>query len=158
TRVALRTSVVGIDDDPFCVDVASTLLRLLVRQGAPRVYLHNCLYDMPPESGEFDEDTAADILLVPGSYDLVIGNPPGNKQYSGTNGTHVRQLWANRFELEASLWDCAYFVRRALDLARPDGGRICLLLPDGFFANSKFKRLRRLVMAEARVLAVIGVP
>jgi hypothetical protein len=157
-RPVVPGDVVGIDDDPFCVDVSKTVLRLVMGEAHPRVFLHNALYREAPPAGEVDEDSSAEPFLEPDRYDLVIGNPPGNKTYSGTNHEVVEKLWQSRFGITKNLWDCTFFVRRALDLARPDGGRICLLLPESFFANAGMESLRRLVLAEARPLAIISVP
>jgi len=49
-------------------------------------------------------------------------------------------------------------VRRAIELAKPTGGRICILVPDGFLANIQFQHLRNEVMAQCELRAVISLP
>jgi hypothetical protein len=155
-----RERLVGIDEDPFCVEASRTLLGLMFPrcQGNLNVFLHNCLYDRAPEDGEYSEDPDAERFLKPATYDVVIGNPPGNKQYSGSNAKHVGNLWAERYGQATSLWDHVFFVRRAIDLAKPDGGRVCVLVPDGFLANSKFRRVRDEVMAQCEIRAIFSLP
>jgi hypothetical protein len=156
----VRTRLVGIDEDPFCVQATRTLLGLLFPrcQDQLKVFLHNCLYADAPKHGEYKEDAAARAYLQPGSYDVVIGNPPGNKAYSGSNGEFVKELWERRYGQTSKFTDYAFFVRSAIELAKPDGGRICILVPDGFLANSKFQDLRNEVLAQCELRAVISLP
>ena len=156
----VRERLVGIDEDPFCVEATRTLLGLLFPrcQGQLKIFLHNCLYADAPKNGEYREDAAASAYLQPGGYDVVIGNPPGNKRYSGSNAAHVAALWAQRYRQSTKLWDHVFFVRRAVQLAKPDGGRICILVPDGFLANSQFEYLRREILAQCELHTVISLP
>ena len=52
------------------------------------------------------------------------------------------------------------FVRRAVELARPDGGRICLLVPEGLLArdNRGMPQLRLEVLRECELRALISLP
>ena len=156
----VRERLVGIDEDPFCVQATRTLLGLLFPrcQDQLKVFLHNCLYADAPKGGEYKEDAAARDYLQPGSYDVVIGNPPGNKEYSGSNAEYLKELWEERYDQTSKFTDYVFFVRRAIELAKPDGGRICILVPDGFLANSQFQYLRNEVMAQCELRAVISLP
>jgi hypothetical protein len=162
-RRFMTRGLVGIDDDPFCVSCSRALLTFLFPEVADqlRVFLHNCLYRRAPADGEFAEDPAAEAHLRPGSYDLVIGNPPGNDEYSGTNPAFVAEEWARRFGHEAGgLMDHHCFIRRAIELARPDGGRVCLLVPEGLLSrdNRGLPQLRHDVLGESQLRAVISLP
>lgn len=156
----VRQRLVCIDEDPFCVQATRTLLGLLFPrcQDQLKVFLHNCLYADAPNDGEYKEDAAAGAFLQPGSYDVVIGNPPGNKKYSGSNAEYLQELWKERYGQTSKFTDYVFFVRRAIELAKPDGGRICILVPDGFLANSQFQYLRNEVMAQCELRAVISLP
>ena len=130
-RDFLKQRLVGIDDDPFCVSCARSLLTFLYPQHADhlQVFLHNCLYQRAPAKSEIDEDPRAEPHLRAGRYDVVIGNPPGNNDYSGTNREEIARQWEQRFgHIEGGLMDHHCFLRRAVELARPDGGRVCLLV------------------------------
>ncbi|HEV3257753.1 MAG TPA: N-6 DNA methylase, partial [Gemmataceae bacterium] len=159
----LTKRLVGIDDDPFCVSCSRELLTFLYPQHADRlqVYLHNCLYQRAPVRSELREDPRAEPLLAPGRYDLVIGNPPGNDEYSGTNPEEIARQWEVRFgHTQGGLMDHHCFVRRAVELARPDGGRICLLVPEGLLArdNRDLPRLRYELLRECEIRAIISLP
>ena len=162
-REFLTKRLVGIDDDPFCVSCSRELLTFfhpdLVNQ--LQVYLHNSLYQHAPRDSEIDEDPGAETHLASGQYDLVIGNPPGNDEYSGTNRAHIERQWKLRFgHTMGGLMDHHCFVRRAVELARPDGGRICMLVPEGLLArdNRGLPFLRGDLAKKCELRAVITLP
>lgn len=155
--------LVGIDDDPFCVSCARELLTFLYpqRAGHSQVFLHNALYQRAPKKSEINEDPKAESHLRPGSYDLVIGNPPGNDEYSGTNRAEIVRQWEKRFgHTEGGLMDHHCFIRRAIELARPDGGRVCLLVPEGLLTrdNRGMAALRLALGRECELRLIITLP
>src|SRR6266568_923648 len=159
----LTRRLVGIDDDPFCVSCARELLTFLYPQHAERlqVFLHNALYHRAPEKSEIDEDPKAEPHLRLGKYDVVIGNPPGNDEYSGTNRAEIVRQWERRFgHTEGGLMDHHCFIRRAIELARPDGGRVCLLVPTGLLTrdNRGLPALRLALARECDLRLVITLP
>lgn len=159
----LTRRLVGIDDDPFCVSCARELLTFLYPQYAGRlqVFLHNALYQRAPTKSEINEDPSAEPHLRPGSYDLVIGNPPGNDEYSGTNRVEIMRQWEKRFgHTEGGLMDHHCFIRRAVELARPDGGRICLLVPEGLMTrdNRGMPALRMTLARNCELRLIVALP
>jgi tRNA1(Val) A37 N6-methylase TrmN6 len=159
----LTRRLVGIDDDPFCVSCARELLTFLYPQHAEhlQVFLHNALYRRAPRHSEIDEEPQAEPHLRPGRYDLVIGNPPGNDEYSGTNRAEIVRQWAKRFgHTEGGLMDHHCFIRRAIELARPDGGRVCLLVPEGLLTrdNRGMPALRLEIARKCDLRLVITLP
>jgi type I restriction enzyme M protein len=123
--------------------------------------LHNSLYQRAPRRSEIPEDNAAERYLRAGQYDVVIGNPPGNDEYSGTNLDEVAKLWATKYgHADGGLMDHHCFLRRAVELARPDGGRVCMLLPEGLLArdNRGMPALRQELMRNCELRAVISLP
>ncbi len=159
----LTRRLVGIDDDPFCVSCARELLTFLYPQqaGHLQVFLHNVLYQRAPKKSEIAEDSKAEPHLRPGKYDLVIGNPPGNDEYSGTNRNEILRQWKRRFgQTEGGLMDHHCFIRRAIELARPDGGRICLLVPEGLLTrdNRGMPALRLELARECELRLIITLP
>jgi hypothetical protein len=158
----LARRLVAIDDDPFCFSCTRELLTLLYPRlsGQLRVFLHNSLYRRAPKTSEFNEDAAAERHLR-GGYDLVIGNPPGNDEYSGSNRNEITRQWTERFgHVEGGLMDHHCFIRRAVELARPDGGRICMLVPEGLLSrdNRGIPKLRIELMRYCELRAVIALP
>jgi tRNA1(Val) A37 N6-methylase TrmN6 len=159
----LTHRLVGIDDDPFCVSCARELLTFLYPQhaGHLQVFLHNALYQRAPKQSEINEDPKAEPHLHPGRYDLVIGNPPGNDEYSGTNRAEIVRQWEKRFgHTEGGLMDHHCFIRRAVELARPNGGRVCLLVPEGLLTrdNRGMPALRLALARECDLRLVITLP
>ncbi len=159
----LTKRLVAVDDDPFCVSCTRQLLTFLYprRKRELRVYLHNSLYRRAPADSEIHEDAAAEPHLREGRYDLVIGNPPGNDKYSGTNRRAIARIWAERFgHAEGGLMDHHCFLRQAVELARPNGGRICMLVPEGLLArdNRGMPKLRGELMRDCELRAVISLP
>jgi methylase of polypeptide subunit release factors len=159
----LTRRLVGIDDDPFCVSCARELLTFLYPQQAEhlQVFLHNALYQRAPNHSEISEDPRAEPHLRPGRYDLVIGNPPGNDEYSGTNREEIMRQWQKRFgHTEGGLMDHHCFIRRAIELARPDGGRVCLLVPEGLLTrdNRAMPALRLELARHCELRLVITLP
>lgn len=159
----LTRRLVGIDDDPFCVSCARELLTFLYPQhaGHLQVFLHNVLYQRAPKKSEICEDVKAEPQLRMGTYDLVIGNPPGNDEYSGTNREEIVRQWKRRFgQTEGGLMDHHCFIRRAVELARPDGGRICLLVPEGLLTrqNRGMPALRLELARDCELRLVITLP
>ena len=110
--------------------------------------------------------------VQPGSFDVVIGNPP-----FGRVGNVLPQVyrssskkWAEQF----TVWRIGgargsarrdlrcfpievLFVERALQLARPDG-LIAFIMPEGFLANDRLQKVRDWVLERAELLAAIGLP
>ncbi len=159
----LTRRLVGIDDDPFCVSCARELLTFLYPQHTERlqVFLHNALYQRAPRKSEINEDSRAEPHLRLGKYDVVIGNPPGNDEYSGTNRAEIVRQWERRFgHTEGGLMDHHCFIRRAIELARPDGGRVCLLVPTGLLTrdNRGLPALRLALARECDLRLVITLP
>jgi type I restriction-modification system DNA methylase subunit len=159
----LTRRLVGLDDDPFCVSCARELLTFLYPQHAAvlKVFLHNALYQRAPGNSEIDEDPRAEPHLRPGQYDLVIGNPPGNDEYSGTNRAEIARQWEKRFgHTEGGLMDHHCFIRRAVEMAKPDGGRICLLVPEGLLTrdNRGMPALRRELADQCDLRMIITLP
>lgn len=159
----LTRRLVGVDDDPFCISCMRALLTFLYPSHADefQVFLHNCLYQHAPRRSEIDEDPQADPHLAAGRYDLILGNPPGNDEYSGSNREEIARQWAARFgHDEGGLMDHHCFIRRAVELARPDGGRICLLVPEGLLSrdNRGMPALREALLADCELRAVISLP
>ena len=159
----LTRRLVGIDDDPFCVSCARELLTFLYPQRADhlQVFLHNVLYQRAPKKSEIKEDAKAEPHLRPGTYDLVMGNPPGNDKYSGTNRDEILRQWERRFgQTEGGLMDHHCFIRRAVELARPNGGRICLLVPEGLLTrqNRGMPALRLELARDCELRLVITLP
>ena len=91
------------------------------------------------------------------NFDLLMGHPPFGgpvkehrilDQYRlGSEAQHKRREIRVKRE--------ALFIERSLDLLKP-GGRMAMLLPQSFFNTTAEKFVRDFIVAEARILAVVG--
>lgn len=91
-------------------------------------------------------------------WDLVIGNPAGGSQYEhgdlekiGLEGLiNLKNSEHNYSEYELSIQQAI----RSLKVS----GKLCLILPEGFFSNSQDEFLRKFVAKYCKALAIIGLP
>lgn len=115
------------------------------------------------EAGLAGHLAVADGLLgarVP-LFDAVVGNPPfagrpptDQAEYLAANSRWlVRNLQSNHVSLPRDMW----FLERSLGLLKPEG-LLAMVLPEGIFANHRWKRQRTDLFAENRVEAIIGLP
>ncbi len=93
-------------------------------------------------------------------WDVVISNPAGSNKY------YLRDLDQVYLHLERELgqrgrddgaWEYNFSVQQAVRSAKV-GGRICLVLPEGFFSNSQAEFLRKFVTKHCAIRAVISLP
>ena len=112
---------------------------------------------------ELDADTAQQArLAVPsarilggdgrevdpgGCFDAVIGNPP----YLGQLATATSRGGSSRLGGGPYADVAAEFLLRALQLARPDGGRVALVLPQSVLATRDTRAIRAAVRRQAAV-------
>ena len=119
-------------------------------------------------------DGLADLFpgVSPGSFDVVVGNPPfGRLAEILPHKTSVEKI------AQFGLWQAGrkinqggvgkvkkdgiaielLFVERALQLLKP-GGLVALIMPEGFFANKRLQAARDWVLERAELLGVVALP
>lgn len=153
----IKNNLIGMDIDPFSVSTTKTFLSLLYPRmsGEFKVFQHNGLYSEDIGNPEILEDRGVARYVQEGTFDVVISNPPGNDSYSGTNASYVRQKYGQYTYFQ----DVFLFMRRAIELAKPDGGRICLIVPNGFLSNARaFQSLRDEIMRHCQIKLIVSLP
>jgi len=152
----IRENLFACDIDPFAVSTSRTFLSLLYPELKKEfnIFQHNGLYSETLKKPQIPEEKGLEKSIKAGTFDLVISNPPGNKEYSGTNANFVRK----KFNIERFFWDVVPFVKRALELTKSEGGKICLLVPDGFCTNEQLQFIRDEVMKNCQVNAIVSLP
>ncbi|MBU1767243.1 MAG: N-6 DNA methylase [Candidatus Omnitrophica bacterium] len=96
-------------------------------------------------------------------WDLVIGNPSGSNKYPNEERKDIDKVLANlETDLDLngrsdSFSEYNFSIQQAIRSAKV-GGRICLILPEGFFSNSQDEILRKYVAKHCKVLAIISLP
>lgn len=105
---------------------------------------------------------------VRGGFDVVLTNPPfgarGITDEPALRDADLGFRWKRRnggFEkspvLAKTQTSEILFVERCLRLAK-EGGRLAIVLPNGFFENPSLRYARAYVAARATILAVVGLP
>ncbi|WP_269834261.1 N-6 DNA methylase [Agrobacterium salinitolerans] len=90
------------------------------------------------------------------NFDIVMANPPfaGDiKQTDMLAPYTIAQKENGKYE--SAVGRDLLFIERNLDFLKP-GGRMAVVLPQGRFNNSSDQRVRKFIMEQCRILAVVG--
>ncbi len=93
-------------------------------------------------------------------WDLVISNPAGSKQYRKDDLEEVLENLESDLDLSGkpdSFSQYNFSVQQAVRSAKKDG-KICLILPEGFFSNLQDEILRKYVSKHCKILAIVSLP
>ncbi len=91
-------------------------------------------------------------------WDLVIGNPAGGNKYEhGQENTILNEGLLNLTSKKHVFSEYELSIQQAVRSVKV-GGKICLILPEGFFSNSQDEFLRKYVAKYCKVLAIISLP
>jgi len=126
--------------------------------GSSNVFHANSL--VPP--GEWPEGGSNDVRneVLPGSFDVVFTNPPFGSRLPIDDPHILEQYQLARFEARTprgSMPPEQLFVERCLQLLRP-GGRMAIVLPDSILSNPGLSFIRRWLLLNAFVIAVVDLP
>ena len=127
-----------------------------------------------PRAAVADALSGLAMPRAPGTFDLVIANPPYGTGAAGLRGLSPGE--AARLAAAYGLWALPRQARRrvaperlrsypaevlflelCLSLARP-GGHVAILVPEGIAANSRYASVREWLLANVQVDAVVGLP
>ncbi len=100
------------------------------------------------------------LLNYGNDWDLVIGNPAGDAQYRKDDLEDVLANLESDLDLNGrpdSFSEYNFSVQQAVRSAKV-GGKICLILPEGFFSNSQDEILRKYVAKYCKINAIISLP
>lgn len=91
------------------------------------------------------------------NFDILMGHPPFGSPVKERRILHQYKLGSQekREHSKIRVKREALFIERSLDLLKP-GGRMAMLLPQSFFNTTAEKFVRDFIVAEARILAVVG--
>ncbi|MFH0796203.1 MAG: N-6 DNA methylase [Candidatus Omnitrophota bacterium] len=141
-------NIMGIDIDSLPYTIAKTYLAIYFgcfgKNSIDSIHVY-------PKNG---------LFYYGNDWDLVIGNPAGSNQYRKDDITKVLE------NLEADIdrngkpdnfSEYNFSVQQAVRSVKV-GGKICLILPEGFFSNSQDEILRKYVAKHCKVLAISSLP
>lgn len=136
----------GIDIDELPYIVAKTYLALYFKKtGAEEIET------LPIGKGN-------GLLYQGNDWDLVIGNPAGSNKYE--HGEELKIIDEGLINLTGSehlFSEYELSIQQAVRSVKV-GGKICLILPEGFFSNSRDEFLRKYVANNCKVLTIISLP
>ncbi|OYD16670.1 hypothetical protein CH333_02900 [candidate division WOR-3 bacterium JGI_Cruoil_03_44_89] len=148
-----KDSQISIDDVHPKVGIAKPPrlgFRKRKRKGILNIFHHNGLFSEKIHSWEYDLSP----IIPEQSFDLVISNPPGGADYNLGHEDELKKV----FPLEnKSLQNAPLFIQRAIQLAK-NGGKICLIVPDGVLANIELQELQGYIFNTCQVKGVISLP
>jgi len=141
----LRDGLYGVDLLPQAVEIAK--LALWLRSARKGEKVANLSAGLIAQDSLKIDDLFSALKVSPGSFDIVIGNPPwGGEIDAGTYKNALARLGLQDDEA----WDSwELFLLLGLEALR-EGGRLALVLPDSFLYPKK-EKVRRLLFARANV-------
>jgi type I restriction enzyme M protein len=166
-----QTKIYGIDFAKKAVKIAKAI-NLIVGDGKSHVYKDNSLaphtWEGETKSGlkgrllrfpndpEKDRENQSKFLFF--DFDVLMTNPP----FAGTvkkddirDVARYYNLMGKNGQFVNKIGRHILFLERSLQFIRP-GGRMAIVLPQGLLNNTNAEYIRRFVIDEARILAVVG--
>jgi len=93
-------------------------------------------------------------------WDLIISNPAGGNKYEHGDLEKIEEnlnLGSDGNGRRDSVSEYNLSIQQAVNSTRI-GGKVCLVLPEGFFSNSSDEFLRKFVSKYCKVLAIVSLP
>ncbi|RJS75432.1 SAM-dependent methyltransferase [Methanophagales archaeon] len=106
-----------------------------------------------PDSPEKEGDNQNRFLYF--DFDILMTNPPFAGTVKERNILRLYRLAEKNGRLAKKIGRHILFLERSLQFIRP-GGRMAIVLPQGLLNNTNAEYIRRFVIEEARILAVVG--
>lgn len=143
--------------DDYHPDIGITRPRRLpftstTKKGVLNIFHHNGLFSKKIHSWEHDLGR----FIPEKSFDVVISNPPAGANYNLGHEDELKKL----FPMESrrkKLQNAPLFIQRAIHLAK-NGGKICLIIPDGILANIQLRYLQDYIFGNYRVKVIVSLP
>ena len=163
-----QNKIYGIDFAKKAVKI-SKAINLIVGDGKSHIYKDNSLvphtWEDETKSGlrgrllRFPQDPKKDrehqerFLLF--DFDVLMTNPPFAGTIKERNILELYKLAEKNGKLINKIGRHILFIERSLQFLRP-GGRMAIVLPQGLLNNTNAEYIRRFIIDEARILAVVG--
>lgn len=153
----------GIDKDDFLSKVCKAQMAIL-GDGRGGIFCENSL-DIP---SKWQQKTQDKIEL--GKFDVLITNPPYGSKIKIDDKEILQQFevaYTWKKDKKTGTWEKGkikdsdtpqnLFIERCMDFIKP-GGRLALVLPDGIYGNDRLGYLRKFIVENGRVIAVVDLP
>ena len=154
----------GIDKDAFLAKVCKAYMAL-VGDGRGGVFCQNALEPFADWSPLVREEA------VPGTFDVVLTNPPFGKKIVVKGEATIGQFelgrkwrrsggepaWEQTTALRAQLPPQIPFLERCVALLKP-GGRLGIVLPESLFGNPSHGYVVQWLRSHLRITAIVNMP
>jgi len=163
-----QNNIVGVDFAKKPVMIAKAI-NLIVGDGKSHVYKDNSLAPQTwnedtraglrlrllrfPDNMEEDRENQDKFLYL--DFDVLMTNPPFAGTVKERDILRLYLLAEKNGKLVNKIGRHILFLNRSLQCIRP-GGRMAIVLPQGLLNNTNAEYIRRFVINEARILAVVG--
>ena len=163
-----QNKIYGIDFNEKAVKIAKAI-NLIVGDGKSHVYKDNSLaphtWSEKTKAGlgdrllRFPNDPVKDrenqdkFLFF--DFDVLMTNPPFAGTVKERDILRLYKLAEKNGRLVDKIGRHILFLERSLQFLRP-GGRMAIVLPQGLLNNTSAEYIRRFIIEEARILAVVG--
>ena len=163
-----QNNIVGIDFAKKPVMIAKAI-NLIIGDGKSHVYKDNSLAPQTwndetkaglrprllrfPEDPEKDRENQDKFLYL--DFDVLMTNPPFAGTVKEREILRLYLLAEKNGRLVNKVGRHILFLNRSIQYIRP-GGRMAIVLPQGLLNNTNAEYIRRFVIDETRILAVVG--
>ncbi len=162
-----QNRVFGIDFAKKAVKIAKAI-NLIAGDGKAHVYKANSLapftWDEETRAGlrerllnfkdtQKNRENAQNFIYF--DFDVLMTNPPFAGTVKERDILRLYKLAEKRGKLVNKIGRHILFLERSLQFIRPDG-RMAIVLPQGLLNNTSTEYIRRFIIEEARILAVVG--
>jgi type I restriction enzyme M protein len=163
-----QNKIYGIDFAPKAVKIAKAI-NLIVGDGKSHIYKDNSLAPHTwedetkaglrsrllrfPSDPEKDRENQEKFLFF--DFDVLMTNPPFAGTVKERDILRLYKLAEKNGKLVNKIGRHILFLERCLDFLKP-GGRMAIVLPQGLLNNTNAEYIRRFVIDEAWILAVVG--
>jgi len=106
-----------------------------------------------PDNPEKDKENQSNFLFF--DFDVLMTNPPFAGTVKERDILRLYKLAEKNGKWINKIGRHILFLERSLQLIRP-GGRMAIVLPQGLLNNTNAEYIRRFVIGEAMILAVVG--
>jgi type I restriction enzyme M protein len=163
-----QNKIYGIDFAKKAVKIAKAI-NLIVGDGKSHVYKDNSLAPHTwedetksglrsrllrfPDNPEKDRENQSKFLFF--DFDVLMTNPPFAGTVKERDILRLYKLAEKNGRWVNKIGRHILFLERSLQFIRP-GGRMAIVLPQGLLNNTNAEYIRRFIIDEARILAVVG--
>jgi len=163
-----QNKIYGIDFSKKAVKIAKAI-NLIVGDGKAHIYKDNSLAPHTwgddtksglrdrllrfPKDPERDRENQEKFLFF--DFDVLMTNPPFAGTVKEKDILSLYKLAEKNGRPVNKIGRHILFLERCLQFIRP-GGRMAIVLPQGLLNNTSAEYIRRFIIEEARILAVVG--